>query len=432
MGDHDMQNDTNRAKPPTESRFRNRQPQGSPTRSDPRQAVRQGRTDVAIPLPSAENRNSVPRERKMAPDQNLNPVRPSEQRQNQRQPDNTARQGRQPSDQNAIPLRNPASSPRQNERPRPVVVGKPRSEKNAERKPQPVIIDSPNIDSPKNTSDKTEKGMEPKEKPEKDERKFYFQHPRELSTLRKMLILLFGLLFVWCMAPAFFHIIGIGVISSSAVMLGICLTAMFWHLIDRNWTFKKAAVVSLAAIVFAACVTAFSVVSGIMLKASLTAVPNDCPDYTVVVLGCKAHGDQPSWMLSDRLKKAYSVLSKNPNLKCVVTGGQGDDEQFTEAYVMKKYLVEKGISPDRIYVEELAGSTEENLLYTKSLIKLNGLSDNIMIVTDRFRELRARIWAEKSGFKNIYSGCCETRIYLVTGYWFREMFGLARLYVFGV
>ena len=55
-----------------------------------------------------------------------------------------------------------------------------------------------------------------------------------------------------------------------------------------------------------------------------------------------------------------------------------------------------------------------------------------MIVTDRFHELRARIWAEKAGFKKIYSGCCETRIYLLTGYWFREMFGLARLYVFGV
>ena len=207
---------------------------------------------------------------------------------------------------------------------------------------------------------------------------------------------------------------------------------MFWHLIDRNWTFKKSAAVLLAAIVFTACVAAFGIVSGMMLKASLTAVPNDCPNYTVVVLGCKAHGDQPSWMLNDRLEKAYTLLSENPSIKCVVTGGKGDDEQYTESYVMRKYLVEKGISPDRIYVEELSGSTEENLLYTKSLIKLNGLSDNIVIVTDRFHELRARIWAEKSGFKNIYSGCCETRIYLVTGYWFREMFGLARLYVFGI
>ena len=167
-------------------------------------------------------------------------------------------------------------------------------------------------------------------------------------------------------------------------------------------------------------------------EASLTAVPSDCRNYTVVVLGCKAHGDQPSWMLSDRLAKAYSILSDNPDVNCVVTGGRGDDEQYTEAYVMKKYLVDRGISPDRIYTEELSGSTEENLLYSKTVIGLNGLSDNIVIVTDRFHELRARIWAEKSGFSHIYSGCCETRIYLVTGYWFREMFGLARLYVFGI
>ena len=431
-----MQNDTNRAKPPTESRFRNRQPQEAPPRSDPRQAVRQGRTDVVVPQSSSERRNTAPGERQIAPDWNMNPVRrPPEQRPGQRQPDSTARQSRRPAEPNGVPRRIPASPSHQNERPRQVVVGKPRSEKVPEHKPEPVIVDSPNIDSPRSQRSGSKQIVETKEtaeKEEKDERKFYFQRPKDISTLRKMLILLFGLLFLWCLAPAFFHIMGIGVISSSAVMLGICLTAMFWHLIDRNWTFKKAAAVSLAATVFTVCVAAFSIVSGIMLKASLTAVPGDCQNYTLVVLGCKAHGDQPSWMLSDRLKKAYSVLSQNPNIKCVVTGGQGDDEQYTEGYVMKKYLVEKGISPDRIYVEELSGNTEENLLYTKSLIKLNGLSENIVIVTDRFHELRARIWAEKSGFKNIYSGCCETRIYLVTGYWFREMFGLARLYVFGV
>ena len=264
------------------------------------------------------------------------------------------------------------------------------------------------------------------------EKKFYFQRPGEISLLRKMLILVFGLLFALCVAPVFFHIAGIGVISSSLVMLAICLTAMFWHLIDRDWTWKRALVVSMAGILFAACVVAFSIVSGLMLKASLTAVPSDCPEYTVVVLGCKTHGDQPSWMLSDRLAKAYAILRENPAIKCVVTGGRGDDEQYTEAYVMKKYLVDRGISPDRIYTEELSGSTEENLLYTKSLIGLNGLSENIVIVTDRFHELRARMWAEKSGFSHIYSGCCETRFYLVTGYWFREMFGLARLYVFGI
>lgn len=271
----------------------------------------------------------------------------------------------------------------------------------------------------------------PSEPPEKKRRKFYFQKWGEISTLRKMLMLVFGLLFLWCLAPVFFGIMSIGVVSSVCVMLFVFLTSMLWHLIDRDWTVGKAAACALVAIIFSACVAAFCVVSGIMLRASLTVVPSDSPEYTVVVLGCKVQGDQPSWMLSDRLDRAYEVLSENPGVKCVVTGGKGDDEQYSEAYVMKKYLTDRGISPDRIYTEELSESTEENLLYTRSLIKLNGLPENIVVVTDRFHELRARIWAEKAGFTHIYSACCETRLYLVTGYWFREMFGLARLYVFG-
>ena len=434
-----MQNDTNRSKPPGEGRFRSRQPQETPSRGDPRQAVRQGRTDVVTrrqtetPQPSAQ-RVPVPQE----PPKRSHNGRP-EQRQPQPgrteravPPGASERQRSRPAETGSVSVRPPASPTHHEERARQVVIGKPKYQKEAERKPEPVIIDSPDIEALPKAANDAEKACGTAGSVTKDERKFYLQRPRDISTLRKMLILVFGFLFLWCLAPAFFHIRGIGVFSSSAVMLGICLTAMFWHLIDRNWTFKKAAVVSLAALLFTACVAAFGIVSGMMLKASLTAVPKDCPNYTVVVLGCKAHGDQPSWMLNDRLEKAYSILSEHPNLKCVVTGGMGDDEQFTEAYVMRKYLVEKGISPDRIYTEELSGSTEENLLYTKSLIRLNGLSENIVIVTDRFHELRARIWAEKAGFKKIYSGCCETRIYLLTGYWFREMFGLARLYVFGV
>jgi uncharacterized SAM-binding protein YcdF (DUF218 family) len=185
-------------------------------------------------------------------------------------------------------------------------------------------------------------------------------------------------------------------------------------------------------LIFSAGLIAFSIVSGLMLKASMTEVSEECPNYTVVVLGCKTVGDSPSWMLEDRLNKAYEVLQENPNVTCIVTGGKGDDEEYSEAYVMKKYLTDKGISPDRIITEESSESTEENLLYTKAIIELNGLSKNIVIVTDRFHELRARMWAERAGFENIYSACCDTKIYLVIGYWFREMFGLARLYIFGI
>ena len=283
-----MQNDTNRSKPPGEGRFRSRQPQETPSRGDPRQAVRQGRTDVVTrrqtetPQPSAQrvpmpqdppkrSHNGRPEQRQPQPGRTERAVPPGA----------SERQRSRPAETGSVSVRPPASPTHHEERARQVVIGKPKYQKEAERKPEPVIIDSPDIEALPKAANDAEKACGTAGSVTKDERKFYLQRPRDISTLRKMLILVFGFLFLWCLAPAFFHIRGIGVFSSSAVMLGICLTAMFWHLIDRNWTFKKAAVVSLAALLFTACVAAFGIVSGMMLKASLTAVPKDCPNYYV-------------------------------------------------------------------------------------------------------------------------------------------------------
>ncbi len=250
------------------------------------------------------------------------------------------------------------------------------------------------------------------------------------SIPRKIIAVAFGLLFVWCVIPIFFGIHGIGVVSSSLIMLCISAAACCWDVIEKAQTKRVRAAIIAVELVGAAGLIAFGLVSGLMLKASMAKAP-ESGNYTLVVLGCKTVGEDPSWMLTDRLDKACEILSENPDINCVVTGGQGDDEHYTEAWVMKKYLTEKGIDEDRIFMEESAESTEDNLLYSKAVIELNGLSENIVIVTDRFHELRAQIWAKKAGFENIYSECCETRPYLVIGYWFREMFGLARLYVFG-
>lgn len=298
---------------------------------------------------------------------------------------------------------------------------------NTQKTIQPVITRTVEVEvqSPDN-------GQKPKKTKGEWKKKIHLQRWKELSLPRRIVTVVFALLFLWCIMPAFFGISGIGVISSSFIMLFIVAVAYCWNMIEENWNFKIGVICAVVGLIFSAGLIAFCIVSGIMLKASMTEVPDNCPNYTVVVLGCKTVGENPSWMLEDRLNKAYRVLQENPDVMCVVTGGQGEDEQYSEAHVMKKYLTDKGISPDRIIMEESSESTEENLLYTKSIVELNGLSKNIVIVTDRFHELRARMWAEKAGFKNIYSACCDTRIYLVVGYWFREMFGLARLYIFGV
>ena len=60
---------------------------------------------------------------------------------------------------------------------------------------------------------------------------------------------------------------------------------------------------------------------------------------TVVVLGCKVNGDQPSLMLRRRRECALEYLRANEQEVCVVSGGQGSNDSHSEAYVMEKSLV---------------------------------------------------------------------------------------------
>ena len=90
---------------------------------------------------------------------------------------------------------------------------------------------------------------------------------------------------------------------------------------------------------------------------------------TVVVLGCKVNGDQPSLMLRRRLECALEYLRANEQAVCVVSGGQGSNESYSEAYVMEKFLVENGVAPERVEQEALSTNTDSNIANSLQLIE---------------------------------------------------------------
>ena len=89
---------------------------------------------------------------------------------------------------------------------------------------------------------------------------------------------------------------------------------------------------------------------------------------------------------------------------------------------MKEYLVEKGIDPGRIYIEDMSVNTEENLRFSMKLIEERGLCSDITIVTDGFHQLRAELIAKKIG-TDVNNISAPTRWYLLPSYWVREWFG---------
>lgn len=77
----------------------------------------------------------------------------------------------------------------------------------------------------------------------------------------------------------------------------------------------------------------------------------------------------PSVSLWDRICAAYTYLDEHPNVVAVLSGGQGTDEPITEAECMYRELVNLGIDPQRLWMEEDATSTWENLNFSLDLIE---------------------------------------------------------------
>lgn len=124
----------------------------------------------------------------------------------------------------------------------------------------------------------------------------------------------------------------------------------------------------------------------------------EAPDaQTLIVLGAGLHGDQPSLTLSARLKVALDYLREHPGAVAVLTGGQGAGETVTEASAMAKWLTDRGVSPQRLYLEEQATDTRENLRFSRAVMERESLSGPVAVLSNGFHLFRAELLAKSAG-----------------------------------
>ena len=123
--------------------------------------------------------------------------------------------------------------------------------------------------------------------------------------------------------------------------------------------------------------------------------PEEPVDY-MVVLGAKVNADGPSVSLWDRICGAYTYLEEHPDVIAVVSGGRGTDEPITEAECMYRELVSLGIDPHRIWIEDEATSTWENLRFTLDLIeeKTGQRPGKLGVLSSEYHLFRASLFAK--------------------------------------
>jgi uncharacterized SAM-binding protein YcdF (DUF218 family) len=116
----------------------------------------------------------------------------------------------------------------------------------------------------------------------------------------------------------------------------------------------------------------------------------------IVVLGAAQYDGRPSPQLAARLDHAVELWAQGLAGVMVVTGGKQPGDRFTEAEASAKYLEARGVPRTAILEETSGHSTYASLDGASTLLRQRGLF-RVLLVTDPFHSLRARLIAQELG-----------------------------------
>lgn len=203
---------------------------------------------------------------------------------------------------------------------------------------------------------------------------------------------------IWFIAPIGFGVKNVG----NALGVFICVVVIFrfgfagvYEKLKLAMTSHAVTTVLLRIVQIGASVFVIYavIVSGFMVYAmNVKPSGND----TAIVLGAQVKPWGASTLLMQRINAAEEYLTNYPDTKAVATGGQGSDEPMSEGQCIYDNLTAAGIESDRIFIEDKAKNTEENIRFSFDIIKQSGLNNDVVIVTDSYHQLRARIIAHKT------------------------------------
>ena len=190
------------------------------------------------------------------------------------------------------------------------------------------------------------------------------------------------------------------------------------------------------------------VVVELMMGFSSISFQKESVNY-VIVLGAQVRGNKISRTLERRLDKAVEYAAYHPNTVFVLSGGQGEDEDMTEASAMYRYMKSRGVPDYQLLLEESSRSTYENMVYSKILITERErlrratlraamaeygyllppdeeITIRVGILTSNFHELRAKGIARHVGIPNVSGISAKSDPVLFAHFCVRECFAILK------
>jgi len=175
-----------------------------------------------------------------------------------------------------------------------------------------------------------------------------------------------------------------------------------------------------------------SIWAGILIGRAMPGQPDRACQY-LILLGAGVNGTTPSASLQERIDAAAEYLQQHPQVQCILSGGQGDGEDISEAECMFRALTAKGIAPERLWLEDRSTSTKENLAFSLAVIreKTGGTPSEVGILSSSYHLYRAGRFAREQGVEPICIGAKTRRPELFVSYFVREIFAVCFYSVFG-
>ncbi len=225
----------------------------------------------------------------------------------------------------------------------------------------------------------------------------------------------------------------IGYITLALSLLAIAILIALYRLISvygrKN---AKSARIIRTALTSLVCLglAFFAVIEVFVISSAHTDKDAEAP--YLIVLGAGVNGTEPSLSLLERLQAAKQFLDSNPETTAIVSGGQGAGESISEAECMRRWLVENGISNNRIIMEDKSTSTYENLKNSLEIIRKYGgdTTGRVAVLSGEYHIYRAKYYAKQLGADAAGVAAHTAYPVLRTNYFIREAFAVAYMWIF--